>query len=489
MVNSYNLQIDPVIKAKLLNPDTKDDYFHQITFETQPDEFVTQVIVEVSDDGSFLTAIKELPPSWISPDTTYLTPQFFTVSPDLITPVKKNQQIENYRKRIKDISRILSKIRDDQNISNRPLFFVDSQTKEAEELTTNYLATFSKLYSESLKEQGYMSLVNSIGYFFNPKVYGSSLYDQANGIFNAEGMATTFYHSYWQMAKLKEIGVPLNEEDYFFEQQKVYVVDNVVYFIVKAKINETNKKVGRVYALSKSGELKLVYESLGGLYLGLPVPIDPKKLLVSSEGYSDFRFQSIYEHDTETNQDTLVKFPNSLFASDAEFLDKKGTMIIANYGFIYENGGIYKVSKTGNGYSVDKLLLVDHLINFSLLNHQINNTYHALSPITTTPNPTSVYNQYLPLIFDKSPTTIVWTAKEVNNDFAMTINEARLNIGKKTEIINIKTIGKMMGWNPFLRFENEKINGKYEVIIEQTRNFESYISGYAPAVFLVEIGI
>lgn len=312
------------------------------------------------------------------------------------------------------------------------------------------------------------------GFQFNPSVYGNTVKQKIEGILCAK-TSITLHSSKWRAERLRQIGVPLGDDDLMVISDDDNVTTSVKGFTFFATYDRYPKaSFGRLFKVTQNGNVTQIYEGPGRLMLAMVNPDAINELLLSQEGFSgsdSIRFQSMFKKDLNDGTEAIVDFPGTsregrpeLYARDGKYIEGRG-MIINRYGFRDEGSGLWHIDQDGE---LRHLLSWDHIKSWT-------------APIVQEHN-----KLLLPAI--DLPTPIVFTAKEVEDNFAMTINVGHLkdNAGK-IELTQIKRVGKCVGWNPQIRDSQSTSDGKYKVQVEVPYNLEGYVSDSPQVVYEVEI--
>jgi len=266
----------------------------------------------------------------------------------------------------------------------------------------------------------------------------------------------------WLVEQLRQLGLNLESDINSISRYRVSGGD--AYFTVSNGFTDSTK--GIFYKLTPDDELVEIFRTPGRfLMLGFD-PLNPTRLLVSAEGYdrSDTRYQSIFEVDLETSNWQVVEFPIptdfELYGGQTYFFAQDGILMVKRYGFIWEGGGVWIIDPSDPNYGPKKMLLAwDHFLNWIVF-------------------PTE----------DSRVFIFAFTAKEVEDHFAMTINQAEILLdGENTTITQTQRIALLRGWNPQPIYIQSIGEGRYLMYVDSKFDYNSYLEGRPSAIYVVEI--
>lgn len=304
-------------------------------------------------------------------------------------------------------------------------------------------------------------VLEAAGYHFDPTIFGTDLFDQIWGIlYNHHGGSLPSL--YWITDQLRGLGIAIEPGMRLVGGFRE--INGEIYFT--ASDDYPNATHGILYRLDSNGKLTKLFEAAGGILFALPHPQKPGKLLISAEGYEkgDPRFQSLFELDLETGEWQVIKFPEpadfELYTTQGRLLSDGELLLLKRYGFTKEGGGIWLLDLTDPNYATQKKLVAwDHMLAWI-------------------PLPTSDPDLFILAI----------TAKEVADNFAMTINRAELHLaGMDSAITGVKRIGKVRGWNPVPVHYEKLEDGGYLLYVEANDSSKSHYAGRPSAVYVVTL--
>lgn len=325
------------------------------------------------------------------------------------------------------------------------------------------------LFAQPSRVVEYDSILSEAKYNYNAsRIYGSNLFNQAWGILD-EPITNNLFGRNWRSGQLRKIGIPLSANDNIIGN--VSKINGNVYFTTYDTY--PNAAFGKIYRITPNGNTTKLFQGPGRFFLAVSKPSDPTKFIASEEGYDskDPRYQSIFELDTITGKSTVIGFPGDsrggypeLYGSGGEF-DQNGNLLFDRYGFPDEGGGVWWMNLSNYAYKKN-LVLWDHNSDFSTTNGYTSNVY----PFTTSA-PTSA--------------TFVLTAKEVENDFKMTLNAGTIQ-GHDYSTIRINSMSAKntaVGWNRVI-YNPKKPNNPNIIYTQIPHDYDSYINQYPDAVHI-----
>ncbi|MEX1068619.1 MAG: hypothetical protein WED08_02310, partial [Patescibacteria group bacterium] len=265
----------------------------------------------------------------------------------------------------------------------------------------------------------------------------------------------------WYVERIREMGIPIEEEFQTFgvtqsEADALYfTVSDSVYFA----------KSGRFCRLNADGTVTEILRAPGRFLTAVFHPLNRQRLLVSAEGYpqDDPRWQCLYELDLRTGDHRVIEFPkpagDDLYGSRIRFFPEHQIGLMNRYGFVPEGGGLWLFHPYQENYRpVRRLLGWDH---------------SQVWMFFPTPNPRVM--------------SVLFTAKEVDNNFAMTVNRAVLELeGDNTRLTEPTRIAKVKGWNP-KPFHTEQTGEYRHLVYVATNSHEDYLASRPSGVYLFEV--
>lgn len=137
------------------------------------------------------------------------------------------------------------------------------------------------------------------------------------------------------------------------------------------------------------------------------------------------------------------------------------------YGFEEEGGGLWVADISQEDFyeneeSFAQIFSWDHALSFFFLPRAERSPYHV----------------------------ILMTGKEVNDDFAMTLNALKIRFdGLESELIGKERVIRMVGWNPAIFAYQQISDEEIKIYIETHFNFESSIVPRVKGVYTVTVNI
>jgi hypothetical protein len=500
LASEYGLTIGPALEGKLHDPDKRDELCQQVTFSYMSGKESTGVAAEVTPDGAFVTIAKSIPPEWRPPTPDYLTPLFFVIHPENVAS-SSTASVE----RLASLAREMEEKRVD---IDSPL---DASSPEEEQemvkLRGACLTAYEEVFEAAQSSSGYTQLLEAVGYVFDFSVYGSTSRERVEGVLHQPTGRKSLYSASWKAARLKQLGVGLDAGDKMIRE--VSRVHGVTYFTTFESYIDSPS--GRFYKVTKRGQLRNLYTAPGRMLLAMINPNNPKKLLVSAEGYEDARFHSLFETDLDNPSAwQVIHFPGTprggrdeIYALQGCYSADGGTAYMVGYGFVDEGGGIRALNLTD--YSEAKVILPwDHMMDWVPLSANVRGEFPFSQPIPTptptpsptppvspTPTPTPASVAYLPFVAMRHPKPL-WlatTGKEIEvADPAMSINQARFTgENMNVAIVDQKRCGKVFGFNPIVRQCEEGVGGKTAVYCEASLGYRYHLEGRPTMICRVDI--
>ena len=299
-----------------------------------------------------------------------------------------------------------------------------------------------------------------VEYDLDPTTPGKTLIEKisnlTNQIHNPSAKARA-----WYTDRVREMGIPI-EGDFRTFSVSQFGSDHLYFNVADSPYFA---KMGRFCRLDNDGTVTEIMRAPGRFLTANFHPADSNRLLVSAEGYpqEDPRWQCLYEVGLRTGDYRVVQFPkpagNDLFGSKIRFFPEQGIGLMNRYGFVPEGGGLWLVGLDNPNYEPKRRLLGwDHSQSWLFF---------------PTANP-RLFN-------------VLFTAKEVDNSFTMTVNRAVLHLdGIDTDLLEPRRIAKVRGWNPLV-FHTEK-TGEYRYLVYVASNsYEDYTASRPSGVYLFDV--
>ena len=300
-----------------------------------------------------------------------------------------------------------------------------------------------------------------IGYSFDPTSLGGSLLEKIRNL--TDQLCNPSAKAYaWYVEQIRRLNIPIEGEFQNFRVSEYG--QGCLYFTVSDSVYDA--KAGGFYRLNPNGSVAKILQAPGRILTAFFHPLDRQRLLVSAEGYpqDDPRWQCLYELDLRTEEYRVVKFPkpagNDLFGSKIRLFPDHRVALLNRYGFVPEGGGLWLINPYEPDYQpVRRLLGWDH---------------SQVWMFFPTPNP-RVMN-------------VLFTAKEVDNNFTMTVNRAVLHLdGLETRLVEPTRIAKVRGWNP-IPFHTEQIGEYRHLVYVASNSHEDYMASRPSGVYVFEVG-
>ncbi len=454
------------------------DLFQTLRFEYLPGKEAAGVIAEVFPDGTFLVIPFETPDEWRgdqSGPTGMAAPSHFHVNARALIakdpPLAREFEAE-----------ILALPFDDQRYPAPALARKDCQ-----------------VYRESLEAGEYRRLLEEVGYHFNllqvaPDGAGSTLPvgEALTRILRrgaGAGVEYFGFESEWVTGRLAEQGVPwIGQCDLAGGVRRYRAAgqqQDDFYLTVRRSLEPDKRQRYKVLKLAANGDAQEVYTAPGIMLMVLPLPSDPNRWLVSSEGWpgpaegtpADPRWQSVYlvnlrnPEDYSEVQYPLKGFPKApaegLYGASASLSADGRYLFNTLYGFKDEGGGIWVVDLTRDNFAADpaayaRIVEWDHALSWTVLERRGEGADTRLA--------------------------VFLTGKEVADDFAMTANLLRLrSAGLDSAVERRERLLRMVGWNPVPFGWQKTGEHRFLVAVETYFNYESSLLPRALGVYLVPV--
>lgn len=304
----------------------------------------------------------------------------------------------------------------------------------------------------------HVSAHRKVGYKFDPSKLGTSLLERIRNftVFNPSARAGA-----WYVEQVRKMGLALEEEFQTF--RIVQFEPDSLYFTVSDSVYFA--KTGRLCRLDAKGIVTEILQAPGRFLAVNFHPLEPDRLLVSAEGYpkDDPRWQCLYELNRRAGDYRVIQFPkptgNDLFGTPKRFFPDHGIALLNRYGFVPEGGGLWLMGIDNPDYEPKRRLLGwDH--------SQVWMFFPTLNPL--------IWN-------------VFFTAKEVDNDFAMTVNRAVLYLdGPDTQLTEPVRIAKVRGWNP-IPFHTERVGEYQHLVYVASNSHEDYMASRPSGVYVFEV--
>ncbi|MBM3942588.1 MAG: hypothetical protein FJ316_06650 [SAR202 cluster bacterium] len=452
--------------------------FHSLQFEYLPGKESSGVVAEVFPDGTFLVIPYTLPEEWRSPEAGVSAPSHLHVNARALS-VKTSESARQFEQEILELPF------EEQRYPPAELARQDCQT-----------------YLESLKDLEYAGLLEAVGYRFTPEHVSASadaanplpFVGEVNALLRSGAGSNVEYFGFegeWVTQLLVQRGTPwLQECDAAGGIRRYSAVpggpqDNY-YITVRRSLEPDKKQRYKILALSSDGAAQEIYTAPGIMLVALPLPSDPSRWLLSSEGWpgpkdgapADPRWQSVYLAKVAQPDDyaevhyPLEGFPKApsegLYGASAALSADGRFLFNTLYGFKDEGGGLWVVDLARPDFA-----------NAPAAYRRIMEWDHALSWVVLERQPAA------------GSATTLWvflTGKEVADDFAMTANLARLRSdGLDSAVEQRERLRRMVGWNPVPFGWQKTGDHQFLVAVETFFNYESSLLPRALGVYLVPV--
>ena len=450
--------------------------FANVEFEYQRRSWSSGVIAEVFPDGTFLVIPDELPAQWQSSDDRIASPTHLHINARALSggssPLAREYELE-----------ILSLPFDDQRYPPAPL-----ARKQCD------------VYRESLATSDYRGLLASTGFRFTP-AHALKRFEEGGGKFSERTQALLWegsgadvqyfgFESSWIADVFKTEGAPwLGECDTAGGLRSYPGEDGAAgrhYLTVRRSLEPDKKQRYRVLEVDENGEATELYTAPGIILMALPLPLNHRAWLFSTEGWTaaagdqpaDPRWQAVYLVNLDRPDEYVkVRYPIDEFPKAPEAglygasprLSSDGDFLFNTlYGFKDEGGGIWVVDVSAEDFHTRK-------DNFA----RIVSWDHTLS--------------WMPLgRLDDDPSAmhLFMTGKEVADDFAMTANVLRIREdGLNSAIEKSERLLQMVGWNPVPVGWQKLSDTEYRMLVETHYNYESSLMPRAKGVYIVPVSL
>lgn len=458
LINMWGLAVDLPIKNKLQNPSQRDSLFQQITFSYLKDKNASEIIIKVFADGSFLTTMRNIPAEWRAQKGSNVNPVNFIVYPEHIIWLTGEAQVSSL-----ELSEKYSLLEQKQFDIEKPVEIQnDEETSQLQQEMANYLEEYQNIFAAGQNASDYQTLLNQIGYRFNANIFGATQKEKIKAILTLNP-SNSLYSGYWRAEKIRQLGVPLQEQERIVSDLKTEV-NNELYFTTTTAYPQS--LFGNLYKVAQNGTVGKIFTAPGRIFLGHPNPKKANKLLISAEGYKDDdpRCGSLFEYDLINSSWQVIRFPGrnrgggncSLYVDDGYYSADLAYLYVDRYGFPDEESGIWVVNLTD--YTNQKLAAWDHIVQMKFYQEKSRQSYF-----------------------------VAIAAKEVENNFSMTISKAKMQeSGNNSKLNEVARLGIMTGWNPVIS-QIERNNDNLIVYTEINYDFTPYLENRAKAVFKSEI--
>ncbi|MCS7207559.1 MAG: hypothetical protein NZ951_06490 [Dehalococcoidia bacterium] len=473
-LQGMGIPVEPALAQRLRTEPFPHHLFPRLRFEYLPGKEAEGVIAEVFPDGTFLVIPFRMPPEWQGGGKGLTTPSHLHVDPRaLIT--RTSRLAQEWEREIRALPF------DDQRYPPAPLARKDCQ-----------------VYQEAVQSPAYRGILAQVGYRFTPAHVwrgreASTFADRlALLVWEGAGAGKQYFgmEGEWIGARLREMGGPAQECDaagairpfppaWRTPQQDTYIV-------LRRSLEPDRKRRFRVVALTQDGMGRDALILPGMPLLVFPHPAAPPWWVVSNEGWDgpapgkapDPRWSSLYlMHGNDPSRYVLVDFPfgrygvtprtetRRLLASSGIVLREQGMLLASLYGFTDEGGGLWLL---------------------------------PLPTPTSPPNPSAfTYLQpwdhsltLLPLDYRPSPPTLtlLLTAKEVRDDFAMTAYVVRIALTEGGgQVERRERLMRMVGWNPVPFALHQVGEGRVMVFLQTHYDYYTSLLPRAKGVYRVVV--
>ncbi|MFY9457448.1 MAG: hypothetical protein WAP23_00760 [Candidatus Spechtbacterales bacterium] len=415
---------------------------NSVTFEYLPGKKISGTVAEVFSDGTLLVVPDQMPQEWQAEKPGQITPSYFHVDPRAFL-LSDSEIGKEYRAYEEEITSLPS-----TDWRNPP---------------GKLLARGCEFYYKALKKLDAKSLENKGGSPPQITYFG--------------------YSSLWATARLRDRGFS-NIVD---RCDKVWVIsedgDTLRFILSKASEPEEGRR-NMLMQTTEGGESKILYILPGDHIMFEKHPRNPDLFFASVDGWPDREFvnpdprwQSVYLFDvSDPDNYKIVRYPLPA-SSYAPAGDER---LYGHSGFFSEDGRffyalLYGFEEEGGGLWVADISEDDFYQNTNSF-AQVFSWDHALSFF------------FLPRAEHSPYNVVLMTGKEVNDDFAMTLNALSIKFdGLQSELIEKKRLIKMVGWNP-VPFAYKRISDdEILMYVETYFNFESEVVPRVKNVYVVPV--
>jgi len=425
---------------------------NSIIFEYLPGKTMSGVVSRVFPDGTLLVMPDKVPQKWQAKNSDQITPSYFHVDPRAFL-MSDSQIGKEYRKYEKEITSLPNTER--RNPPGKLLAKGCEFYYRAREEETPYTRALATKEKESDEESPVVEA--KIKYFG--------------------------YTELWATARMRNRGFS-NIVD---RCDKVWTIskdgDTLHFILSKASEPEENKR-NMLMKATKDGESEILYTFPGNYIMFAKHPKNPDLFFASVNGWPDRkskspdpRWQSVYLFDiNDPDNYKIVRYPlpASSYAPEGDerlyghsgFFSEDGRFFYAIlYGFEEEGGGLWVADISQKNFYENKDAFT-----------QIFSWDHALTLLM------------LPKPGGSPRNTVIMTGKEVNDNFAMTLNALEIKFdGLDSELVEKKRLVRMVGWNP-VPFAYERVSDdEMLVYVETYFNFESEIVPRVKGVYTVTV--
>ncbi len=415
---------------------------NSVTFEYLPGKKISGTVAEIFPDGTLLVRPDKIPEEWRVKNREQSAPSYFHVDPRAFL-LSDSDMGKKYRAYEKEITSLPS-----TEWRNPP---------------GKLSAKGCEFYYEALKKLDAKSLGNKDGSSIQITYFGHS--------------------SLWATARLRDHGFS-NIVDRCDKAWTISEDGDTLLFVLSKASEPQKRKRNMIVRATRGGGGKILYILPGNHIMLEKHPTNPDLLFASVDGWPDRksgnpdpRWQSVYLFDVH-NPDNykIVRYPlpassyapvgDERLYGHSGFFSKDGRFFYALlYGFEEEGGGLWvaDISEEDfcqNASSFAQIFSWDHALSFFFLPKTEHSPYNV----------------------------VLMTGKEVNDDFAMTLNALTIRFdGLQSELIEKKRLITMVGWNP-VPFAYKRISDDEILIyIETYFNFESEIVPRVKNVYIVPI--
>lgn len=477
-LQAMGVPVERALARRLRENPFPQDLFQTIRFEYLPGKEASGVIAEVFPDGTFLVIPFGVPEEWRGdpPGQPGLaSPSHLHVNPRALI-AKTSATAKEFE------AEILALPFDEQRYPAPALAQKDC-----------------RVYRESLEAGEYRRLLEEVGYRLTPEQEargddgGPLPFGEALIRLLRRGAGTGVeyfgFEGEWVTDRLMERSLPWVGECDIAGGVRRYRAPgrdkDDFYITVRRSLEPDRKQRYKILTLAENGDAQEVYTAPGIMLMALPLPSDPDRWLISSEGWpgpadgapADPRWQSVYLVNIQDPREYAeVQYPLGEFPkAPAEGLYGTSPSLSAGgrylfntlYGFKDEGGGIWVVDLSRDNFVADpaayaRIVEWDHALSWTVLERQGDAPAARLA--------------------------VFLTGKEVADDFAMTANLLRLrSAGLDSTVERRERLLRMVGWNPAPFGWQKTGEHQFLVAVETYFNYESSLLPRALGVYLVPV--
>lgn len=451
-----------------------DSIFQSATFEYLAGKTTSGIISEVFPDGTFLVIPNEIPSEWKDVNNKRSSPTHFHVDTHAFLMSSSESGLE-YRTHEEEL---LALPYEEQR--NPPVAIAAQECRF-------YYKTLDSAWNNP-----YQDILHQIG--FNPAIFWSpqlfkdtdgSIISPINDAYYGQETKYFGFSSRWVSTQTQKLGLD-DAIGHCDTVNRVSKSGDEFYFVLEKNFEPQIDKRNVFMRADSNGEVTTLYVAPGSMLMLRQHPLHPNLFFISSEGWPgkesggpDPRWQSVYLADTTKGGEyEIIRYPlpNSKYAPEgqqslyghSEFTSKDGRFLYAIlYGFEEQGGGLWVIDLAKENFYENKeafaqIFSWDHALDFTIL----------------------------PSMEQPPHTTVIMTGKEVNDDFAMTLNILKIKFaGLDTKLISKERLISMVGWNP-VPFAYQKISDEEMLVLVETYyNYESYLVPRAKGVYITTVSL